>query len=45
MHLVHANTDYDLADAGNHEDGYLVIGFLFEGITIPNGAVQQRVET
>ena len=30
MHIVHANVNYDLEDAVNHFDGFLVIGLIFE---------------
>ena len=30
MHMVHVNTRYQAKDAGNHPDGYLVVGILFE---------------
>ena len=30
MHIVHRNVKYPEGDHGNHLDGYLVLGFLFE---------------
>jgi len=30
MHMVHLNTKYEADDAGNHPDGYLVVGILFD---------------
>merc|ERR1712110_610699 len=29
MHAFHLNTQYEMDDAGNHPDGYLVVGILF----------------
>ena len=30
MHMVHTNIAYNLSDAINHNDGYLVVGVLFD---------------
>jgi len=30
MHMVHLNRQYETTDAGNHPDGYLVVGVLFD---------------